>query len=135
MDHRQRLRDVSPRLLRLHRLLLDRERHAYEAMHGAIPGGAMLRLVLHDDHFAWLRSLSTLIAQIDSAVDGDEPITQDHAQRAFGELHRLLKSGVSGDFQDRYRAALQESPDVVMAHADVSRVLPAPLRDEGSSSP
>ena len=34
----------------------------------------------------------------------------------------LLKSGESGDFQAKYIVALQDSPDVIMAHAAVSRV-------------
>ncbi len=124
MDERERLRDLSRRLLRLHKMLLDREREAYEQRHGAIPSGALFRLVLDDEAFAWLRTLSALIAQIDTAVDADEPIGHEDAERAFRETYRLLKSGSEGHFQDRYRVALQDSPDVVMAHADVSRVLP-----------
>ena len=125
MDERERLRDLSRRLLRLHKILLDREREAYEQRHGAIPSGALFRLVLDDEAFAWLRTLSALIAQIDTAVDADEPIGREDAERAFRETYRLLKSGSEGYFQDRYRVALQDSPDVVMAHADVSRVLPS----------
>jgi len=125
VDERERLRDLSGRLLRLHKILLDREREAYEQRHGAIPSGALFRLVLDDEAFAWLRTLSALIAQIDTAVDADEPIGREDAERAFRETYRLLKSGSEGYFQDRYRVALQDSPDVVMAHADVSRVLPS----------
>jgi hypothetical protein len=106
-------------------VLLDRERHAYEQRHGSVPSGELLRLVLHDEQFAWLRSLSTLIADIDAVVDAHEPVAHESAQRAFREASRLLKSESGGDFQDRYHVALQESPDVVMAHAEVSRVLPA----------
>jgi hypothetical protein len=125
VNDREQLRDLSARLLRLHKILLDREREAYEQRHGAIASGALFRLVLEDEAFAWLRSLSGLIADIDEAVDTDEPVSHESAQRAFRETRRLLKSGDSGNFQDRYRVALQESPDVVMAHADVSRALAA----------
>lgn len=125
MDERERLRDLSGRLLRLHKILLDRERQVYEERHGAIPAGALFSLVLDDEAFGWLRSLSGLIAAIDAAVDADEPISHESAESAFRETRRLLKSGESGNFQDRYRIALQESADVVMAHADVSRVLGA----------
>jgi len=126
MDDRESLRDLSARLLGLHKVLLDRERSAYEQGHGAVPPGDLFRLVLYDDRFAWLRVLSAMIAEIDELVDADEPIGHENAQTVFGKAHRLLKSGSPGDFQDKYRAALQESPDVVMAHAGVSRVLPAP---------
>lgn len=125
MDDRERLHDLSRRLLRLHKVLLERERHAYEQRHGSIPSGALLGLVLDDEAFAWLRSLSALIADIDAVVDTDELVAHEGAQRALREARRLLKSGEGGDFQDRYHVALQESPEVVMAHADVSRVLPA----------
>lgn len=121
---RTRLREVSRRLLRLHRLLLDRERLAYEGRHGTVTSGELLGLLLNDEGFAWLRSLSTLVAQIDALTDGDAPLTPEDAQAVYREAHRLLKSGDNGLFQDRYRDALQESPDVVMAHADVSALLP-----------
>jgi hypothetical protein len=120
---RERLRALSTRLVRLHRLLLDRERDLYEDRHGAIPARELFGLVLNDAQFAWLRSLSTLIAQIDEVVDAEETVTAETVQSAFREAHRLLKSGDPGEFRDKYHAALQDSPDIVMAHADVSRVL------------
>jgi hypothetical protein len=64
-----------------------------------------------------------MIAKIDEVVDADEPLPPESLQSAFREAHRLLKSGTGGDFQDKYHLALQESPDVIMAHAAVSRVL------------
>jgi len=120
---RDRLRDLSARLLRLHGILLDRERRAYEERHGSVASRELLHLVLHDEHFSWLRSLSSMIAKIDEVVDADEPLPPESLQSAFREAHRLLKSGAGGDFQDKYHLALQDSPDVIMAHAAVSRVL------------
>jgi hypothetical protein len=121
---RERLRDFSGRLVRLHGLLLDRERRAYEARHGSVPAADLFRLVLHDPRFVWLRALSSLIARIDEAVDGDDPIAAEDVHRAFRDAYELLKSGTGGDFQDRYHAALQDSPDIVMAHAEVSKMFP-----------
>src|SRR5438105_10125092 len=88
VDDRERLRDLSRRLLLLHKVLLERERDAYEQRHGAIPSGALLRLVLDDDAFAWLRSLSGLIAEIDELVDADEPVAKESAERPFREAYR-----------------------------------------------
>jgi hypothetical protein len=118
-------------LLRLHKLLLDRERRAYEDLNGAVASGDLLRLLLQDEQFAWLRPLSRMIAQMDDLVDTDEAIAQGDAQRAYGEAYRLLKSGDSGAFQDKYRHALQESPDIVMAHAHVSAAFPVRHRTAG----
>lgn len=123
---RERLRDLSTSLLRLHRLLLDRERLAYEERHGAIAPRELFGVVLNDAQFAWLRLLSALIARIDELVDADDAPAEADVQGALREAHRLLKSGDLGEFQEKYRAALQESPDVVMAHAAASKVLSQP---------
>jgi hypothetical protein len=125
---RDRLRDLSSRLLRLQRLLLDDERRAYEARHGVVAPGDLVRLVLDDPQFAWLRSLSALIARIDAAVDGDDALRSEDVDAAFREVFRLLKGGAGGQFQDKYHDALQRSPDVVMAHAEVSKMFPPSRR-------
>ena len=121
---RDRLRDLSARLLRLHKILLDRERRAYEQRHGAVPSAELFRLLLHDERFVWLRALSSLIARIDEAVDTAEMLAIDDVERAFRAAYDLLKSGAGGDFQRRYHDALQDSPDVVIAHAEISKLLP-----------
>jgi len=120
---RERLRRLGAGLVRLHALLMDRERRAYECRRGPVGSRQLLELLLHDEHFVWLRSLSTLMARIDELVDADEPLTARDIEDALGETYRLLKSGESGVFQDKYREALQESPDVVMTHAGISEVL------------
>ena len=121
---RDRLRDLSGRLLRLHRLLLDDERLAYERRHGFVAAGDLFRLVLDDPQFAWLRVLSALIARIDAAVDGDDVLAAADVEAAFREVYRLLKGGAGGEFQEKYHDALQRLPDVVMAHAEVSKMFP-----------
>jgi len=134
VDHdRERLRELSARLMKLHRVLLDRERRRYEEWRGAIQSGELLHLVMTDPQFAWLRSLSAMIAQIDATVDADDPITEDRFASVLRGAYELLKSGGDSDFQLKYRDALQDSPDVVMAHAEVSRMLPASLAPKAPS--
>ena len=120
---RQRLRDLSRELFRLHGLLLDRERQTYERQYGRVGSNELLRLLLNHGHFAWLRSLSGLMARVDELVDTEDPVTADDAERLLRETHRLLKSGDEGVFHTKYRDALQESPDVVMVHAGITEVL------------
>ena len=122
-DERERLRELSRGLFRLHGLLMDRERRTYEDRYGPVGARELLQLLLNDPQFAWLRSLSGLMARVDELVDSDEPVAAADARQLFEEAHRLLKSGDAGAFQDKYRDALQESPDVVMAHAGISAVL------------
>ena len=121
---RDRLRDLSARLLKLHRALLDHERVAYETRHGSVAAGDLFRLLLDDPQFVWLRALSALVARIDEVVDADEPLTQDDADAAFRAVYQLLKGDAAGEFREKYHDALQRSPDVVMAHAHVSKMFP-----------
>jgi hypothetical protein len=109
-------------------VLLDRERSAYELRYGSVAAGNLFRLVLDDPQFAWLRSLSALIARIDAAVDADDPLSSEDVDAAFREVYRLLKGGAGGEFQEKYHEALQRSPDVVMAHADISKLFPSAPR-------
>jgi len=125
-EGRQRLRDLSARLLRLHKVLLDRERREWEATRGPIAPGELLRLLLSAREFAWLRSLSAMIARIDEAVDADETETAREVEAFFAEARRLLRSGEIGPFEIKYREALQLSPEVVIAHAEVVKLLPRP---------
>lgn len=120
---RERLRELGRRLGRLHALLMNRERREYEGWHGSVEPRELLHLLLHDPQFAWLRPLSSVMAEVDALVDTDGSIEPDEARTVVREVYRLLKSGDRGAFQDKYRDALQDSADVVMAHADVSKVL------------
>ena len=120
---RGRLRDLNARLVRLHKTLLDFERAAYEGTHGQVrSSGELLELLLHHEQFVWLRSLSGVMARIDEALDEDPSAAALDVDGFFREASGLLRSGGNGRFETRYHAALQESPDVVMAHADVVKM-------------
>lgn len=127
MEHaRDSLRDLSARLLRLHTALFERARQSYEEIHGTQAPRDLLPLVIGDQHFAWLRPLSGMIVAIDEVVDGEEVALRD-VEGLFRQVQRLLRSDDSDPaFHTHYRDALQESPDVVMRHADVVKLLAAP---------
>ena len=63
------------------------------------------------------------MATIDAVVDAPDPVTERDVAAVHKELYRLLKSGGSDTFREKYREALQDSPDIVMAHAAVSALL------------
>jgi hypothetical protein len=131
---RASLRDLSARLLRLHAVLLERARLAYEHRHGTVAPRDLLPLLIHDQHFAWLRPLSGMIAGIDEVVDTADVVLTGDVKRLFAQVQRLLRSDDSDPaFHTSYRDALQESPDVVMRHADVVKLLVAPPRIPPSS--
>lgn len=122
-----RLNDLRGSLLRLHKLLLDGERADYEREHGRAAAGEMLRIVIEDERFAWLRRLSELIVRIDTMLySKDEPATETDARAAFVETRALLSTSDDGDeFGTKYRAALQRDPAIVVAHAQASRLAAA----------
>jgi hypothetical protein len=122
---RQRLTDLREGLLVLHRALLNSERICYEREHGRIPSsGQFFHLVLNHGWFAWLRPVSGLVAEIDAMLDAEDPATASDMTRVFKEARTLLRpSEHSTGFGKWYFDAIQRDPDVVLAHAKVTRLL------------
>lgn len=119
------LNKVRPALLGLHKALLDHERIRYEQMSGRIESaGELLRLVINDPWFAWLQPLTSMIVQIDELIEADE-FSAVGAVSLLEEASRLLHPEEEVcDFQREYLRALQESPEVIMAHAEWKRLAP-----------
>jgi len=121
---RQRLEKLRHALLRLHRVLLDDERAAYERSHGRISAGEALQLLLNHPQFAWLRSISELVVQVDEVLESKEPGTHAAANALFKQARSLfLPATTEGAFRNKYHDALQRLPDVVLAHRDVTAAL------------
>lgn len=122
---RQRLRDLRAKLLQLHKVLLEDTRTAYEMDRGRVGSNAtLLQLVINDPWFAWLRALSELVVRIDQAIESDSPASDADATGLVEQTESLLTASEEGDgFARRYFEALQRQPAVVMAHADVRRLL------------
>ena len=121
----QRLRNASKALLRLHKTLLAYERQAYERAGGHISNNyQFLQLVMRDQWFTWLHQLSKLIAEIDELLDAKDPPLEGDAVALVEQARFLLIPSQSGDeFQRKYFVALQQSPDVVLAHSEVMKIL------------
>jgi hypothetical protein len=121
---RRKLNDARLGLLALHKALLDYERIRFERTHGRIEStGAFLQLAINDPHFAWLRPVSELVVQLDELLVSDEPGAEVDADTIMGHARTLLRADESGgEFQRNYHRALQDSPDVVMAHAQWKRL-------------
>jgi catechol 2,3-dioxygenase len=124
-QNRARLRELRAKLLQLHKVLLDDARAAYEMDRGRVPSNAsLLQLVINDPWFAWLHSLSELVVRIDETIEVDSPATDADAAALINEVEKLLTASENGEgFHRRYYDALQRQPAVVLAHADVRRVI------------
>jgi hypothetical protein len=122
---RELLIDIRRALLHLHKTLLDRERAAYERVHGRKPAAELLNVIVHDAQFAWLRPFSELIVRIDEsleidALDGPEINVADIVAQT---RMLVLPDDTTTANAQRYHAALQEQPDAVLAHRAVTTVL------------
>ena len=84
-------------------------------------------MVLKDPWFDWLHRLSELIVQIDETLDNrdpEQPTTEEDAKALVTRAKSLLAPSESGtEFQKNYFLALQQSPDVVLLHAELMRLL------------
>ena len=130
---RQQLTQVRTALLRLHKTLLDFERDAYERAHDKIANSyAFLQLVMGDPWFAWLRQLSELIVEMDELLAAKETPKDATAVALVQQATIMLTPSDSGtEFQKKYFAAMQQSPEVVLAHSEFAAVLgPARLSRE-----
>jgi len=122
---RQRLSSIRTALLDLHKTLVDSERVSYEKTVGQIQSPTQfLQLLTHDAWFAWLQPFSQLIVAVDVALDEKEPLTAagaDALEKQTGEL--LVASETAEGFSGHYYAALQRDPEVVVAHAEVVKLI------------
>jgi hypothetical protein len=128
---RQILANLRHALLELHKTLLDWERAAYERAHGRASAGELLKIVVEDPQFAWLRPVSELIVRIDEAIDSEAPDSPVDVEALAARARVVVAPDEAGTpYAQRYYAALQEHPDAVLAHRAVTRLLKdVPSRD------
>src|SRR6476620_7503814 len=108
-SERQLLGELRHALLPLHKALLEWERSAYERAHGRLAKGELLRVIVTDPQFAWLRPVSELIVRIDQTLDDDAPDIVADVDAIVAHARRLLAPDETDrPFEERYLTALQE---------------------------
>ena len=129
---RQRLSGLRLALLKLHKALVDSERVSYEQTVGTITSpNHFLKLLTSDPWFAWLQPFSQLIVALDEAIEEKEPLTAAGANALVKQTGQLLTASETGEgFSRHYFDALQRDPDVVLAHAEVTKLV-APRKRPG----
>lgn len=112
------MNELRRRLLDLHKALVDVERDSYERSRGRMADGEFLKALIEDPAFAWLAPLTALIVRLDELESDDVP------REYQAEVKRLLRPDDLGlAFQRRYHEILQRSPDALVAHGTVMRLL------------
>ena len=117
-ETRARLKNLSKSLLRLHKTLLDAERAKYELINGKVQStGEMLRLVLDDAYFAWLRILSGQIVLIDEFLASKQMTIETDGKSLIEQTARLLNFEDTGEnFGDKFQTALQNDSNSVISY-------------------
>lgn len=114
------LTDLRKALLRLHKTLLDWERSGYERIHGRQSSNDLLKALLNDPQFAWLRPMSQLIVRIDEILSDKTPPMRNDVDAVVAQVRTLTSPNENGNtYERRYDMALQEHPDAVFAHRDL----------------
>ena len=111
--------------LELHKALLDAQRIRYERDHGRIrTSSEFLGLVLEHPAFAWLRALSSLIAQLDEWIEERDERGEEEL-RAWVEALRALLATDSANavFSKPYRELVDAVPEVLVEHVKLWRLL------------
>jgi hypothetical protein len=117
------LHNLRVGLLHLHHALLNMERKSFETTHRRVNSGDLLQLVLNHAQFAWLRIISALVVQIDEMLDADEQASAADMISLIASARQLFTASDDKEFSDKYQAALQQEPDVVLAHAGLMKLL------------
>ncbi len=120
------LRQVRNHMLRLHKALIDSERVGYEQFHGPIRNsGEFLQLLLEDEWFAWLRSMSQYVVEVDEFLASKTPVELSDAQVLLLKAKLMLNPDEEDDglFSQRYRQALQRAEVLEAMHREVAALL------------
>lgn len=122
---RDHLAEVRRALMRLHKALIDSERPRFEQRRGeAVSSTQLLNALLEDEFFQWMRPFSQLMAGMDEALFGEEPVTLEGARGFVERAHALVAAGdadVPPDDQPPYERARNRDPAVLFAHTELTR--------------
>jgi hypothetical protein len=112
--HRAALREVSRRLLPLHRALIDAAKEDYTFAFGAAVEQPthLLRLLDEDPFFAWLKPITRLIVEIDELSRHD--FTPPDVKSIADRVDALFGSSPDPQFAEKYVPILQRSVDVAV---------------------
>ncbi|HEU4885489.1 MAG TPA: hypothetical protein VFT45_24800 [Longimicrobium sp.] len=128
---RDHLAEVRRALLRLHKSLIDSERAVYETRNGPLNNTEFLTALLQEPFFQWMRPFSQLIAAMDEAMFGDEPVTSDGARDYVNQAHALVTEPADGNGGSaenaRYGQVRDRDPAVLFAHTELVRRIAAAL--------
>ena len=133
---RDHLAEVRRALMRLHKALIDSERPRFEARRGsAVTNTQLLGALLDDPFFQWMRPFSQLMAAMDEALFGDEPVTAEGARGFVRQAYALVSAPETPTPDSaRYEYVRNRDPGVLFAHTELHRRVAAALLAYGDAA-
>jgi hypothetical protein len=129
------IEELRHSVLDLHKALLDAQRIRYERDHGRIAtSGEFLGLVLEHPSFAWLRTLSALIARIDEWIEEKDREGEDELAGMIAALRGLVEAGGTHEiFSKPYWEIVDAEPAVLIEHVKLWRLLESTRKPASSN--
>jgi hypothetical protein len=128
MVTKDRLAAVAQALRSLHRVLAERVRRDVEAREQTVimPGQWLARLT-SDAQFAWLRTLSELIVNLDVWLEADPAPADDDVSSIRADVERLIAPstvpGTESTFSRHYWRYVHDEPQVGVVHGELRQAL------------
>lgn len=118
-----KFQQLSRKLQRVHRLVLENERIAAEIRLGRdISALDFFNLLTQDPTFAWVQPLAALIAEIDEHVDEAEKESRELREEDLAAFRAKIEYTLldpKSSVRDRYLQYLSQDTDLVIAHAEL----------------
>ena len=119
------LNDIREQLLHLHKALLEYQKRTYETTNGPVQNpNHYYQLVVSDESFAWLKTLSALVVSIDELLESKETKTEAEIDQIDQYTKNILTTpGRNGAFGTNYTEALKKDDAVAALHANVMKLI------------
>ena len=127
MTESEKLKNARNLLLKLHKVMLDREREMYEGIHGPLKPTQFLNVLLEDKDFDWLRKFSMLIVEIDEMFAAKDGTPAEIVDANLAKVEELIEMREHDEFfKAKYQLSLQSVPEAAALHSEIKIVLSEP---------
>lgn len=120
------MQEIRDQLLQLHKALMDYQKHIYESTVRPIQNpNHYYQLVVGDESFAWLKTLSALVVSIDELLESKEVKTEAEINQIAQYTKTILTTtgGGNGAFGTNYTEALKKDDTVALLHGNLMKLL------------
>ncbi len=124
MNDSEKLKNARNLLLKLHKVMLDREREIYEGINGPLKPTQFLNVLLEDMDFDWLRKFSMLIVEIDELFAARDGTPAEMVRANLAKVEELIEIREHDEFfKAKYQFSLQSVPEAAALHSEIKLIL------------